>query len=219
VTPEFWRLRWQRGELGWHEDAFNRHLSEHWPGLEVTPTRQVFVPLCGKSLDMLWLAGRGHRVLGVEISELAAEAFCRENGLTPRVTDESPFRRYTMDEIEILVGDFFDLTPNHLRQIGAVYDRASVIALPPEIRPAYAEHLAALLAADVPSLLITLDYDPTRMSGPPFAVTADEVRALFAPAFEIDMLMSFNLIEGEPHWRQRGLDWLNEQVYRLRRRG
>ena len=175
MKPEFWQQRWQRGELGWHEDDFNRHLSEHWPGLGVAPLALVFVPLCGKSLDMLWLAARGHPVLGVEISEMAVEAFCDENGLSPRVSDEPPFRRYAMDEIEILVGDFFALTPDHLAGVGAVYDRASLIALPPAMRPGYAAHLTTLLAADVQSLLITLDYDQTRMSGPPFAVAASEV--------------------------------------------
>ena len=217
MNPEFWRQRWQRGELGWHEDDFNRHLAEHWPGLGVALGARVFVPLSGKSLDMLWLAGRGHRVLGVEISEVAAVAFCDENGLSPRVTDEPPFRRYAMDEIEILVGDFFDLTPAHLADVGAVYDRASLIALPPAMRPRYAEHLTALLPAGVQSLLITLDYDPARMAGPPFAVAADEVRTLFSPAFDIDLLASFDVIAESPRWRQRGLDWLNEHVFRLRR--
>ncbi len=186
--------------------------------MAVAPAARVFVPLCGKSLDMLWLAGRGHPVLGVEISEVAAVAICDENGLSPRITDEPPFRRYAMDEIEILVGDFFDLTPAHLAGVGAVYDRASLIALPPAMRPRYAEHLAALLPAGVQSLLITLDYDPVRMAGPPFAVAADEVRTLFSPAFEIDSLASFDVIAESPRWRQRGLDWLNEHVFRLRRR-
>jgi len=101
--------------------------------------------------------------------------------------------------------------------IGAVYDRASLIALPPAMRSRYAEHLAALLPAGVQSLLITLDYDPARMAGPPFAVAADEVRTLFSPAFETDSLASFDVIGESPRWRQRGLDWLNEHVLRLRR--
>ena len=217
MNPQLWQQRWQRGELGWHEDAFNRHLAEHWPGLKVAPRSRVFVPLCGKSLDMLWLAGRGHRVLGVEVSEIAAEAFCNENGLTPCITDEPPFRRFAMDEIDILVGDFFDLTSAHLEGVDAVYDRASLIALPPAMRLRYAGHLATLLAAEVQSLLITLDYDPSRMSGPPFGVSADEVRRLFAPAFELERLATFDVIAESPRWRQRGLDWLNEHVFRLRR--
>lgn len=218
MNPDFWHQRWRRGELGWHEDGFNRHLAEHWPGLGVAPAARVFVPLCGKSLDLLWLAGRGHRVVGVEISEMAAEVFCEENGLSPTVTDEPPFRRYAMDEIEILVGDFFDLIPAHLADVGAVYDRASLIALPPAMRPRYAAHLASLLAADVRSLLITLDYDSTRMSGPPFAVADEEVRALFASGFALERLASFDVLAERPRWRQRGLEWLDEHVFRLQRR-
>ncbi|MGB5737544.1 MAG: thiopurine S-methyltransferase, partial [Thiohalocapsa sp.] len=102
--------------------------------------------------------------------------------------------------------------------VGAVYDRASLIALPPAMRPGYAAHLTTLLAADVQSLLITLDYDQTRMSGPPFAVAASEVKALFSAAFELAPLAKFDVLAERPRWRQRGLDRLHEQVFRLRRK-
>ncbi|MGB5832472.1 MAG: thiopurine S-methyltransferase [Thiohalocapsa sp.] len=217
MNAQFWHQRWQRGELGWHDDGFNRHLAEYWPSLSLPAQTRVFVPLCGKSLDMVWLASRGYRVLGVEISAVGVDAFCDENGLTPGIADGPPFQRYTMYEIEILVGDFFDLRPAHLQGVGAVYDRASLIALPPAMRPRYARHLAALLPPDVESLLITLEYDSDRMSGPPFAVASAEVHALFAAAFEVELLATFDVLAESRRFRERGLNWLNEQVYRLRR--
>ena len=218
MNPEFWHQRWQRGEIGWHAEDFNRHLAEHWPRLGVPASQRVFVPLCGKSLDMLWLAGRGHRVLGVELSELAARAFCEDNGLTPEIVDEPPFRRYRIDEVELLVGDFFALTPAHLDGVTACFDRASLIALPPELRPRYARHLAGLLPGGALSLLVSLDYDKSRMSGPPFAVTREEVLELFAPAFEIEPLATFDALVESPKFRERGLERMIEHVYRLRRR-
>ncbi len=136
----------------------------------------MFVPLCGKSLDLLWLAGQGHPVLGVEISPVGVESFFQENGLKPQVTDAPPFRRYQVDELTVLCGDFFALTPGHLQGVTAVFDRASLIALPPELRPRYAEHLQGLLRPETRILLVTLDYDQAEMAGPPFSVGEDEVR-------------------------------------------
>jgi thiopurine S-methyltransferase len=218
MTPDFWLNRWQRSELGWHEDEINRHLAEHWPRLALPSKTAVLVPLCGKSLDMLWLASRGHRVLGIDISPLAAEQFFAENQLEPRVDALGPFQRYQVDEITLLVGDFFALGPEQVAGIGAVYDRASLIALPPEMRPRYVRHLAALLPAGVCSLLITLEYDQARMKGPPFAVVEPEVRALFAPAFELETLSVFDALPESPRFRARGLEALEERIYRLQRR-
>lgn len=242
MTPEFWHQRWQRGEIGWHSDELNRHLVDHWSGLGIGAEANVLVPLCGKTLDMLWLAGRGHRVLGVELSPIAADAFFRDNGLTPQVTDLSPapFARLAVDELVLLVGDFFDLTPQLLQEhcgsgvddgagdggaVHAVYDRAALIALPPESRRAYAAHLTELLRAvgssQVPaeSLLISLDYDQSQMHGPPFAVSDAEVRALFADGFAIEPLASIDALAENPRFRERGLDRLTEHVYRLALRG
>lgn len=218
MTPDFWLNRWRRSELGWHEDEINRHLAEHWPSLGVHHQARVLVPLCGKSLDMLWLASRGHAVLGVEISPLAAKQFFAENRLEPGIDRLGRFQRFQVDEISLLVGDFFDLRAEQLEDVTAVYDRASLIALPPEMRPRYARHLAALLPARVCSLLITLEYDQSRMKGPPFAVAEPEVRALFERDFEVETLSVFDALAESPRFRARGLEALEERVYRLRRR-
>jgi thiopurine S-methyltransferase len=219
MQPEFWHQRWQRGETGWHLTEINLHLQEHWPRLGVGPGERVLVPLCGKTLDLLWLAGEGHRVLGVELSPIAVEALFRDNGLTPEVVEDPPFRRYRLDEIEILCGDFFDLDATYLGEIAAVYDRASLIALPPELRPRYVSHLDGLIRPQTRGLLITLTYDQAQMAGPPFAVREAEVQALFGPRFEIQPLADVDVLEESPNFRSRGVTSLREQVYALHPRG
>jgi len=215
MNPEFWHQRWQRGETGWHEGEINTHLRELWPQMRISPGARVLVPLCGKTLDLLWLASQGHRVLGVELSPLAVEAFFAENGLSPEITQDPPFTRHRVDEIEILCGDLFHLAPGKLGSVDAVYDRASLIALPPELRQSYAAHLETLFPTAVPRLLITLEYDQTEMPGPPFAVHPPEVESLFSGSHQVKPVAALDLIDESPRFRERGLSRLEERVYRL----
>jgi thiopurine S-methyltransferase len=216
MQPEFWHARWERGETGWHLDEINLHLRQHWQALGVARGARVLVPLCGKSPDLLWLAGEGYRVLGAEISPLAVEGFFADHGLAPVITDEPPFRRYRLDEMEILCGDFFDLTAAHLDGVSAVYDRASLIALPRDMRPRYASHLKALLAPRTRILLITLDYEQTEMAGPPFSVSEAEVQELLGERFDVHPLAAVDVWAENPRFRERGLTRLWERVYALR---
>lgn len=186
MTPEFWLQRWQENRIGFHQAQINVHLETYWPSLEVAAGSTVLVPLCGKSLDLLWLAGQGYRVLGVELSPLAVQAFFAENALTPEVEHGARFTRYRCGEIEILCGDFFDLQVADLAGVGGVYDRASLIALPPNMRERYAAHLSGVLTDTVPVLLITLDYQQEERQGPPFAVGEDEVRRLYTARWGVE---------------------------------
>jgi thiopurine S-methyltransferase len=215
MEPDFWHQRWQRGETGWHQSEPNFHLREHWPRLEVRPGERVFVPLCGKTLDMLWLAGEGYRVVGVEVSPVAVVSFFRENGLKPKVTERSSFQRFRVDELEILCGDFFDLVSKDLEGVTATFDRASLIALPPGMRPVYARHLQKILPAPGRILLITLDYDQTEMEGPPFSVTELEVRRLLGEGFDVRPLADLDIWSENPGFQERGLSRLRERVYAL----
>ncbi|MFP5507023.1 MAG: thiopurine S-methyltransferase [Gammaproteobacteria bacterium] len=214
----FWHARWQANEIGFHQEEINAHLQSYWPRLDVAAGATVFVPLCGKSRDMLWLASRGHRVLGVEISPIAAAAFFAENDLPVEPIEQERFVLRRAGEIALLEGDYFDLRPDDLRGVAAVYDRASLIALPPDLRAAYAAQMAQLLPAGTPSLLVTLDYDQAEMSGPPFAVGAAEVEALFAADFRIEELDALDILDENPRFRARGLTRLAERIFRLTRR-
>jgi thiopurine S-methyltransferase len=218
MDPSFWHARWQANEIGFHQEEINAHLQRYWPRLDQPAGGSVFVPLCGKSRDLLWLASRGHRVLGVEISPIAAAAFFAENDLPVEPIEQDRFVLRRAGEIALLQGDYFDLRAEDLRAVTAVYDRASLIALPPALRARYAAHMAALLPEGVPVLLVALDYDQREMDGPPFAVDAAEVERLFAGNFAIETLEALDILAENPRFRARGLTRLQEQVYHLRRR-
>jgi thiopurine S-methyltransferase len=215
MDADYWRKRWHEGETGWHLDTVNRHLDTFWPALAIPAGTQVLVPLCGKTMDLLWLAGQGYRVLGVELSPLGVDAFFAEHALTPTITDDAGLRHYRCDEIEVLCGDVFALTPAQVAGVGAVYDRAALVALPPELRERYAAHLTAVLPARIPRLVITSEYDQALMSGPPFSVSSAEVERLFGETHRITELGVFDALPESPGMRQRGLTELIERVYRL----
>jgi len=218
VKAEFWHERWEKGEIGFHQHEFNRYMQTFVGRLDIREGAHILVPLCGKSLDMLWLAEKGYRVTGIEISERAVRDFFAENQLSYRVDRRLHGDAYLGETIELLCGDFFAFGKSDLARIDAVYDRASLIALPPEMRVDYVQHLTALLDPGVRSLLVTLDYPQEQMRGPPFSVTQEEVRRLFGAGYEIEMLRSEDCLAREPRFREKGLTRLEEQVSLLQKK-
>jgi len=188
MTPDFWKQRWAENQIGFHQSAPTPLLVEHWHALGVPQGEQVFVPLAGKSLDMVWLAAQGHRVLGVEIAEQAVEQFFAENGLQPAIHETRHGRHYTAGGIELVCGDAFALDGDALRDCGGVFDRAALIALPPPLRERYARELYASLPSGCRGLLVTLEYPQQERLGPPFSVPQDEVEALYGDAWTIELL-------------------------------
>jgi thiopurine S-methyltransferase len=218
MEHDFWHERWQRGEIGFHQGDVHPDLARHCPAVGCAPGAQVFAPLCGKSLDLAWLVAQGQRVLGVELSMIAAEAYFASQGLEPGRSTEGPFTRLEAGACAILVGDFFALEPAQLAGTGALYDRAALIALPAPMRERYAARLASLLPAGTRGLLITVDYPPADMQGPPFPVPAAEVQRLHGGAFTVERLARRDALAGEPRLAARGLSALHEESWLLVRR-
>ncbi len=211
----FWLRRWEENTIGWHHHEYNPHLLGFWHLLNVPPGSRVLVPLCGKSRDMVWLAERDYRLLGVELSPIAVSSFFAELGLEPRLAEQEQFTRWQAGSYEILCGDLFALETGDLQTVDAVYDRASLVALDRDQRKVYAHFLARLLPAGCEVLLVAMDYPQQEMQGPPFSVTEAEVRELFLSAFDITLLDSLDLLQGSDRYQDRGLSRMSEQVYRL----
>lgn len=217
MDAQFWLERWQRGETGFNQPMAHPALDRFWPTLRLPANTTVFVPLAGKSVDMVWLAEQGHRVVGVELAEIAVREFFAERGLTPERDDRGSLARYVGGPYTLWQGDIFALTPALLGNIAAVFDRAALIALPLPMRARYVRHLEKLTPAGTPTLLVTLEYDQSKMAGPPHSVLADEVHSLYSAGHSIDVLAHYDQLADMPRFRERGLDALTERIYRLQR--
>lgn len=187
VTDDEWRTRWREGRIGFHLPHVNPDLERWLPRLASSPTR-VLVPLAGKSVDLKFLADLGHEVVGVELVEEAVRQLFAEAALPPTRDEEAGYPIYRGDGVEMHVADMLEVPAEALGLVGAIYDRAALIALPPEARKVYARRLVELLPSGCRMLLITLAYDDTQMEGPPFSVSDDEVRALYGAAGTLEVL-------------------------------
>lgn len=217
MHEDFWLERWKRNEIGFHQGDINPYLQRHWPALELAAGAQVLVPLCGKSLDMVWLAAQGLRVLGVELVEKAVQDFFAEQQLQPEISERGPFKVYRSGSLEIFCGDIFALGAADVADCQAIFDRAALIAFPPEMRERYAAHLSGILPSGCQGLLVTLDYDQSLKNGPPFAVGEDEVKRLMAADWSLQVL-EVQDVATTGKYPQRGLGRLDERVYRLAHR-
>jgi thiopurine S-methyltransferase len=218
LHPEFWHDRWRTGQIGFHQSAVERCLQSHWSDLGLENDTRVFVPLCGKSRDLLWLIDSGHSVAGVELSAVALESLCMEHGI-PAIRRSVPgFDLYVAPKVNLFCGDFFSLTRELLGPLSAVYDRAALISWMPQMRKAYVEHVTSLTSAGTEILLITMEYPQATMAGPPFSVSADDVQQLYEIDYEIRELARDDILASEPRLQARGVTKLHQVCYRLTRR-
>lgn len=218
MEKKFWLNSWDQGEIYFHKKEVNKHLQDFYPLFDLSESEEVFVPLCGKSLDLLWLRDQGVRVTGNEISPLALEAFGKENQLKFQREKVGAFEIFQDKGLRIFHGDFFALSPQHLAETRAVYDRASFVAMPPAMRTRYAQQLKKILPPSASMLLVSYSFDekiPGEI-GPPFSVSEHEIRQLFSDHFTIEMLKKEVNTNLSPRLLEAGLKETWTEVYFLR---
>lgn len=212
---DYWHKRWQDNNTKFNQQNPHPLLTKHFHTLNLAPKRRILVPLCGKSIDMVWLAAQGHHVIGVELSDIACEAFFNENNLPFNKSSIDTFTVYESEQYTLFAGDFFKLTKIVLGKIDAVYDRAATIALPDEMRAQYAQAFTNLLDPQTQMLLITFVYAQSTMQGPPFCVDDKNVQQLYGKHFSIEWIDQQPLVAIPPHLANKGLQQAEELVFQL----
>lgn len=215
----FWLKKWELGETGFHQESINETLQAWWPSVEAPAGSAVLVPLCGKSLDMCWLADQGHKVVGVEVSPVACEAFFDGLQLEPQVSRAGAFRSYSAGPCQILQGDFFSATAADVAPVAAFYDRAALVAMPPDMQPDYTRQLLSLLPPGAVGLINCLEYPPEVMDGPPFSIGQAHLRELLGPQCRVNRLSVREVNTEGTSLEGRGLVGLAETAYRVRVQG
>lgn len=206
-----WESRWEEGRIGFHLSEVNSYLIRHCDQFLNKGTENVFVPLCGKTLDIFWLSERSKKVVGVEFVRMAVESFFEENNKKYKIFRVKKFNLYKNVKIEIFLGDFFDLTIHNTGKFLAIYDRAAIVSMDFFSRQRYADHLMSFLFDGGKILLITLDYDQNQMTGPPYSVPVEEIEKLFSKYGTVELLETCDIIDDR--LRNKGLKSILERVY------
>lgn len=187
MKANYWHDRWENSNIGFHQDQPEKSLTAHFATLNLPKGSSVFVPLCGKSLDIHWLLAQGYSVIGAELSAIATKQLFEELQLTPDLSTMGKLTRYQAEQLTVFVGDIFDLSLGNTEQIDAIYDRAALIALPPELRKQYTQHLTSI-TQKAPQLLITYQYQADNEHKPPFSVDENEINAHYGKIYGIKQL-------------------------------
>lgn len=214
MDASFWISAWEEGRTGFHQTQFNTKLTKYFPTFSPKAKQKVLVPLCGKTKDMIWLKDQGLVVTGVELYQEAVESFFVENNLLPTTEIKDPFTLYHSENITLLVGDFFKLAPS--QSYDFIYDRASLVALPQQMRAAYARVISHSLKVGGKYLLVVFEYDQTKLEGPPFSISDDEVRRLYQDEFSIELMESESLATDEGKFQ--AINSLKQNVYILEKK-
>ncbi len=195
MDADFWKARWEKGEIAFHEREANPFLVKYFKELSLAKGSRVFVPLCGKTLDIAWLLSHGYRVAGAELSEIAVKELFAGLGVVPKISEIGRVSRYRAQNVDIFLGNLFDVTRDMLGPVDAIYDRAALVALPKEMRDRYAEHLVQI-SDNAPQLVIAYEYDQSMAGGPPFSVSDDEVRRHYTDSYDLTLLVSSDVPGG-----------------------
>ncbi|MFK7160531.1 thiopurine S-methyltransferase [Marinospirillum sp. MEB164] len=187
MDRSYWEKVWREEDLGFHQPQVNRHLQRFWQRLQLAPEARVFVPLCGKSLDLDWLLSEGHEVIGIDLAEQAQQAVLARHSAGVRYAQQSHLHLAWQERLLFVVGDVFHLKADLLRSVDAVYDRAALVALPTAVRENYALFLAQCLKPGAQILLVARE-EAARLQGPPFSVNTQEVERLYGANFAIECL-------------------------------
>ncbi len=211
---DFWHERWRRGEIGFHRPEVHWALALYCDRLVKTmpPAAEVLVPLCGKSLDMVWLAARGHRVQGIELSRKAIADFFAEAGRVPTQRSHGELTGWASGPIELFEGDFFAFEPES--PLPLFYDRAALVALPEAMRRSYLVKLRSLLSPDAVGLLVSFESEPIRHEGPPFDVSEAELRR--TDGLDFELLERRDVLASHPGRAEQGAKALHESVWKVR---
>ena len=210
-----WLQTWQDQQIEFHQESFNTFLTRFWPDLGLTRGSRIFVPLCGKSLDMIWLAQQGYNVIGVELSPIAVEDFFRENRLPAKTRQAGNFSLWQHQDISILCGDFFSLTQAELGPVDTVYDRAALTALPENIRRHYINHLKKLIPQNIDIFLLTTEDADENETMEHALGASKEIKALYAENFEINLAHVESIFETDPESADNPPIRVEYKVYRL----
>jgi thiopurine S-methyltransferase len=195
MDESFWFQRWETNNIAFHQSEANPLLVNYFNELALAKGSRIFLPLCGKTLDISWLLSNGYRIVGAELSEMAIEQLFMQIGVVPQILEVGEVKHFSATNIDIFVGNIFYLSDKIIGPVDAIYDRAALVALPKKMRHRYTAHLMEI-TAKAPQLLICYEYDQALMDGPPFSISNEEINQHYSDSYNLTLILSSDVSGG-----------------------
>lgn len=187
MNIDFWHKLWEKNEIGWHNEEVNKLFLKNFPQLALKKNSRVFIPLCGKTVDIEWLLDNDYSVVGIELNENAIKELFNYLKLNPTIKTVGPLTLYSAKNIDIFVGDIFELEKSTLGKVDTIYDRGAIVALPTEMRKKYTSLLVDI-TENAPQLIISYEYDQKLMEGPPFSVKESQLKDYYNDYYNLKLM-------------------------------
>ena len=171
MSHDQWIQAWDKGTIGWHQDKVDSILQKYLKQLCGDKENiSILVTLCGKSLDLPWLADQGHSVVGCELSELAGQQLFEENNIPFSVATVGEFKVFSATDknLKFYTGDFFKVNAALVGTFDVIWDHHAFGAVSPNNRSRYVEILSSLLVPGGKILLSNWEYDQSKRNVAPF---------------------------------------------------
>lgn len=211
MDKNYWLERWETNNIPFHLEQTNPNLLKYQQFFTAKTNNNIFLPLCGKTLDIKWLLSQNQNIIGVELSEKAVIELFENLGVNPKVNVLRDMKLYYSRNVTIYVGNIFSLTKELIGNIDYIYDRAALVALPKEVRIKYTSHLMNITNS-AEQLLITYNYDQTLMDGPPFSVSLHEIEGHYSKHYSIKILETLKIPNG-----LKGICPATEEIWYLKK--
>nr|CAB3267191.1 thiopurine S-methyltransferase-like [Phallusia mammillata] len=195
----YWSNRWKTGDVQFHKEDVHYDLIENENKL-LPQQGSVFFPLCGKTVDMAYLASKGHTVVGLEFDEEPIKSFFSENKLKYNITEieDYPFKKYQCcnqgADITIYQGDINHATVNFLGKFDAIWDRGSFVAINTNDRTMYTNLILGIMKPNTQYYLLCVEFDSSVFGGPPHSTTQADVQKHFGKHCHVTPLKRSNIM-------------------------
>jgi SAM-dependent methyltransferase len=168
-SPEYWETRYKTEDSPWDLPEASPPLL-HFLRSGIDKRQRILIPGGGRGYELAWMQQQGfEKVKLIDWSSLAIETLKQRH---PDIPDSA-----------FICQDFFQ----HRNQYDLILEQTFFCALPPEMRPRYAAHMAELLSPGGKLAGVWFNF-PLTEKGPPFGGNESEYRALLEPYFEIEAL-------------------------------
>lgn len=204
---KYWQQRYDTGDTYWMHTEAAAMLVKYYSRLNPEgQARKMLIPLCGKTLDLEWLSNQGvPLVVGVDcLLSVLKEVCARSNRTwtTKSVSGEggSDFTLLERSDgkMKLFSGDILQFSPEVEGTFDAMWERGSLIILPPKDVKKYVKLLKRLLIPGGRILLESIEFDKDAidpsttdfMPFPPFPYFLKDIKSLFEAERSVEFFES-----------------------------